>query len=109
MAVVTITIIEGRDRETKNRLMRKLTDAVVETLDAKPGQVRVIINEVRNGDYAVAGDPVLVDEPHGHHEIHVRRGDECPPCRKTNENIVHRQIETDVEKLTEFLAGLEVD
>ena len=60
MAIVTITIIEGRDRETKNRLIERLTDAVVETLDAEPGQVRVIVNEVGDGDYAVAGKPVFL-------------------------------------------------
>lgn len=60
MAIVTITIIEGRDRETKDRLIERLTDAVVETLDAEPGQVRVIVNEVGDGDYAVAGKPVFL-------------------------------------------------
>ena len=60
MAIVNITIIEGRDRETKNLLMKRLTDAVVETLDAKPGQVRVVINEVQDGDYAVGGNPVFL-------------------------------------------------
>lgn len=64
MAIVSITIIEGRDRETKNRLMKRLTEAVVETLDAKPGQVRVVINEVRDGDYAVGGNPVFLHD-HG--------------------------------------------
>ncbi len=64
MAVVSITIIEGRDRETKNRLIAKLTDAVVETLDANPQQVRVIVNEVGDGDYAVAGQPVFLHQ-HG--------------------------------------------
>ena len=64
MAIVSITIIEGRDRETKNRLMEKLTEAVVETLDAKPGQVRVVINEVKDGDYAVGGNPVFLNQ-HG--------------------------------------------
>lgn len=64
MAIVSITIIEGRDQETKNHLMSKLTDAVVETLDAKPGQVRVFINEVKDGSYAVAGNPVFLS----HHD-----------------------------------------
>lgn len=60
MAIVSITIIEGRDRETKNALIARLTDAVVETLDAKPQQVRVVINEVKDGDYAVAGSPLFL-------------------------------------------------
>lgn len=62
MAVVNITIIEGRDRETKDVLIRRLTDAVIETLDAKPQQVRVIINEVKDGDYGVGGNPVFLNQ-----------------------------------------------
>ena len=38
MAVVNVTIIEGRSREAKEKLMRRLTDAVVETLDARPNR-----------------------------------------------------------------------
>ena len=60
MAIVEVTIIEGRDQATKNALMAKLTDAVVETLNAEPRQVRVVINEVRDGAYAVGGKPVFL-------------------------------------------------
>lgn len=62
MAIVNITILEGRDRETKNQLIAKLTDVVVATLGAEPRQVRVVINEVRDGDYGVAGSPVFLDK-----------------------------------------------
>ena len=44
MAIVGLTIIEGRDRETRSRPIARPTDAVVKTLDAQPGQVRVVIN-----------------------------------------------------------------
>ena len=57
MAIVSITIIEGRSPGTKCRLAARLTDAVVETLNAEPRQVRVVINEVPEGNYAVAGSP----------------------------------------------------
>lgn len=60
MAIVSITIIEGRDRDTKAALMKRLTQAVVDTLGAEPRQVRVAINEVKDGDYAVAGQPVFL-------------------------------------------------
>ena len=68
MAIVTITIIEGRSLGTKRQLAARLTDAVVETLNAEPRQVRVVINEVPDGNYAVAGVPAhvrqhLPDEP----------------------------------------------
>ena len=61
MAIVSITIIEGRDQETKSLLIKRMTEAVIETLDAKPGQVRVIINEVRDGAYGVGGNPVFIN------------------------------------------------
>ncbi len=58
MAIVSVTIIEGRQSEVKQELMSRLTDAVVDVLEADPRQVRVYINEVQDGDYAVAGNPV---------------------------------------------------
>ena len=65
MAIINITIIEGRDRAVKERLITALTDAAVRELNAKPEQVRVVINEVADGCYAVAGKPVyLRGAPH---------------------------------------------
>ena len=58
MAVVTLTIFEGRSDETKARLIRALTDAVVNELPAKPEHVRVIINDVPVANYGVAGKTV---------------------------------------------------
>jgi len=43
-------------------LMARLTEAVVEVLEARPGQVRVVLNEVKDGDYAVGGKPVFLRE-----------------------------------------------
>ncbi|MDE0695054.1 MAG: 2-hydroxymuconate tautomerase family protein [Boseongicola sp.] len=60
MAIVTIVILEGRDRETKDKLIKRLSDAVIDTLDAKPEQVRVVIQEVPDGDYGVGGVPVYM-------------------------------------------------
>ena len=62
MAIVTIVILEGRDRETKDKLIKRLSDAVIDTLDARPEQVRVVIQEVRDGDYGVGGVPVHMHE-----------------------------------------------
>jgi len=55
MAIVNLTIFEGRDEETKSRLIRALTDAVVKELPANPKHVRVVIIEVPEGNYGVAG------------------------------------------------------
>ena len=60
MAIVTIVILEGRDRETKDKLIKRLSDAVIDTLDAKPEQVRVVIQKVPDGDYGVGGVPVCM-------------------------------------------------
>ena len=60
MAIVTVVILEGRDRETKDRLIKRISDAVIDTLNAKPEQVRVVIQEVPDGDYGVGGVPVYV-------------------------------------------------
>lgn len=60
MAIVTITIIEGRDAATKAKLVQGLTDVVVDTLNAQPNQVRVVIDEVRDGNYAVGGKQVFL-------------------------------------------------
>ena len=61
MAVVTLTIFEGRNTETKARLIKALTEAVVNELPAKPEHVRVIINDVPIANYGVAGKTVDFD------------------------------------------------
>lgn len=66
MAIVSVTIIEGRVPEVKRALMARLTDAVVDVLGAEPRQVRVFVNEVKDGDYAVGGNPVILrSDGHG--------------------------------------------
>ncbi len=60
MAIVSVTIIEGREPGVKRELMARLTDAVVDVLGAEPRQVRVVIKEVKDGDYAVGGKPVIL-------------------------------------------------
>ena len=58
MAVVTLSIFEGRSAETKARLIKALTDAVVNELPAKAEHVRVIINDIPVANYGVAGKTV---------------------------------------------------
>lgn len=58
MAIVTLTIFEGRDEKVKARLISALTEAVVRELPAKPEHVRVIINDVPVSNYGVAGKTV---------------------------------------------------
>lgn len=58
MAVVTLTILAGRDGATLERLHRALAEAVVRELPAEPHHVRTIIHEVRGEAYAVGGRPL---------------------------------------------------
>ncbi|MEM7693546.1 MAG: tautomerase family protein [Pseudomonadota bacterium] len=58
MAIIDVTILEGRPQSVKDAICEKITNAMVETIDAKPHQVRVVIREVPRGNYAVAGKPV---------------------------------------------------
>ena len=61
MAIINVTILKGRSRETKNRIIEGLTDVMVDAAGAKPHQVRVVINEVEGGNYAVGGKPLHPD------------------------------------------------
>lgn len=51
MPVVTVTLIEGYDEETRKALARRLTDAVIATIDAAPDGTTVIVNEVSRAGY----------------------------------------------------------
>ena len=61
MAIINVTILKGRSPETKSRIIEGLTAVMVDAIDAKPHQVRVVINEVDVGNYAVGGKPVHPD------------------------------------------------
>ena len=50
MPLVEISLIEGRDTETKKNLIVEITDAVVRTTDAPAEAVTVIIRDVPEGD-----------------------------------------------------------
>lgn len=58
MAIVTLTIVEGRDEQTLTRLHKALAEAVIRELPAKPGQVRTIIQQVPAIGYAIGGTPL---------------------------------------------------
>jgi 4-oxalocrotonate tautomerase len=63
MPIVEITIFEGRSDETKLRAMRAITDAVVDSLDAPRGDVRVIIREIPRSHMTVGGELKLQRRP----------------------------------------------
>jgi len=55
MPILQIYLLEGRDMEKKKKLVEKVTQAVSESLDVKPEQVRIILSEMARENYAAAG------------------------------------------------------
>ena len=57
MPIIDITLLEGRDLETKKQLMREMTELVVARLGAPRESVRIAIREIPKSHYCVGGVP----------------------------------------------------
>lgn len=55
MPIVTVKLLEGRTDEQKKALVEQVTAAVVETVNAKPESVTIIIEEMSKAHYAQGG------------------------------------------------------
>ena len=55
MPIVTVKLLEGRTDEQKKALVKKVTAAVVETVNAKPEAVTIVIEEMSKNHYATGG------------------------------------------------------
>jgi 4-oxalocrotonate tautomerase len=55
MPIVRVELLEGRSPETKAALIRRLTEAIVDTLGAQPSQVRVLLHDVPPENWGVGG------------------------------------------------------
>jgi 4-oxalocrotonate tautomerase len=55
MPIVRIDLLAGRAPERKAELIRRVTDAVVASLEVRPEQVRVLLNELPPENWAVGG------------------------------------------------------
>jgi len=58
MPIVTINMLDGRDKNKKRELIRNITDTITETLEIPAETVRVILNEIEDDHYGIAGLPV---------------------------------------------------
>ncbi len=58
MPIARIDLLKGRDAETRRRLIAAVSHAIETTLDVKPEQVRVILQEMDPENYGVAGSPI---------------------------------------------------
>ena len=57
MPLVQVTILEGRDAETKRALLHELTEAVVRATGSPRASVRVLLHELPAAHWAVGGVP----------------------------------------------------
>ena len=55
MPVVTVEMWEGRTIEQKRRLVKAITEAMVEHADARPDALHVIIHDVPPQNWGLAG------------------------------------------------------
>ena len=55
MPVVTVELLEGRTLEQKRRLVRAITDAMVEHAGARPDALHVILHEVARENWGRGG------------------------------------------------------
>ena len=58
MPIVIVHLMEGRDDAKKAKAIAAITQAVVDTLDAKPESVRVLLQELPKQHWGIAGKPV---------------------------------------------------
>jgi len=56
MPVIQVHLLEGRSEAQKAELITRVTDAVVASLSAPRESVRIIIHEVPNTNFGIAGD-----------------------------------------------------
>ncbi|HPX04010.1 MAG TPA: 2-hydroxymuconate tautomerase [Synergistaceae bacterium] len=62
MPIVVVNIKEGRTLEQKRAMVTKVTEALCETMEVPKTSVRIIINEMANDNFAVAGT-LVCDNP----------------------------------------------
>lgn len=62
MPIVTVNIKEGRTVEQKREMARRMTQVICETMKVKPAAVRIIVNEMKNENFAIGGT-LVCDDP----------------------------------------------
>lgn len=56
MPVITIKLYEGRTREQKAELAKRITDDVVETIGSSRDHVWIFFEDAAKSDHAIAGE-----------------------------------------------------
>ena len=55
MLITQVNLLHGRSTEIKRKYATELTKVTCECLNVPPGAVRIIFNDMKDEDYAVAG------------------------------------------------------
>ena len=56
MPFIHVELVEGRSQEQLTNMMKEITEAVHKNTGAPKEHIHVIINEMKQGTYAVNGD-----------------------------------------------------
>ena len=62
MPIVVVNIKEGRTVEQKRAMAERMTQAICDTMEVKPDAVRIIINDMKNENFAIGGT-LVCDDP----------------------------------------------
>lgn len=62
MPIVVVNIKEGRTVEQKRAMVERMTQAICDTMEVKPDAVRIIINDMKNENFAIGGT-LVCDDP----------------------------------------------
>jgi 4-oxalocrotonate tautomerase len=57
MPIIQVQLIEGRPKEKIAEVIQNITNTVAETLDAPKESIRVLVTEIPNTHWGVAGVP----------------------------------------------------
>jgi 4-oxalocrotonate tautomerase len=57
MPIIQVQLIEGRPKEKIAELIQNITNTTAETLDAPKETIRVLVTEIPNTHWGVAGVP----------------------------------------------------
>lgn len=55
MPIVQIQMFEGRTAEQKRNLVKKVTEAISETIGTPPEAVHIVLTDMSRGEYAEGG------------------------------------------------------
>jgi 4-oxalocrotonate tautomerase len=59
MPIVQIHLMSGRTNEQKRKLVKSVTQAICDSVDVNPENVRIILSEMSDNNYSFAGELVI--------------------------------------------------